>query len=189
MPGFFREPARRVFAKELKDSNLTSKDENDQYAPQYLLTPTGANVNRIFIVGTLIEKEDIGSDSEYWRGRVSDPTGSFLIYAGQYQPEAAQFLAECEIPAFVAVIGKTSTYTTDDGNVLTSIRSESIQQVDELTRNLWVLDTAKQTLERIRAVEAQEDPNSKLAKEHYSIDTEIYREMVKKSLETLKDNT
>lgn len=136
MAGFFREAARRVFARELKDSNLTSKDESDQYAPQYLLTPTGAKVNRIFIVGTLIEKEDIGTDSEYWRGRVSDPTGSFLIYAGQYQPEAAQFLAECELPAFVAVIGKTSTYTTDDGNVLTSIRPESIQQVDELTRTL-----------------------------------------------------
>lgn len=188
MAGFFREASRRVFAQELKDSNLTSKDENDQYAPQYLLTPTGAKVNRIFIVGTLIEKEDIGNDSEYWRGRISDPTGSFLVYAGQYQPEAAQFLAECELPAFVAVIGKTSTYTTDDGNVLTSIRPESIQQVDELTRNLWVLDAAKQTLERIRAVEAQEDPNSKLAKEHYSIDMKIYREMVKKALESLKDN-
>lgn len=52
---FFREAARRVFARELKDSNLTSKDESDQYAPQYLLTPTGVKVNRIFIVGTLIE--------------------------------------------------------------------------------------------------------------------------------------
>lgn len=187
MPGFFREAARRVFAQELKDSNLTSRDESDQYAPQYVLTPTGAKVNRIFLVGTLIEKEDIGTDSEYWRGRVSDPTGSFLVYAGQYQPEAAQFLAECELPAFVAVVGKTSTYTTDDGNVLTSIRPESIQQVDELTRNLWVLDTAKQTLERIRAVEAEEDQNSKLAKEHYSTDTSYYRTIVKKALESLKE--
>lgn len=52
MPGFFREVARRVFAQEMKDSNLTSRDENDQYAPQYVLTPTGAKVNRIFLVGT-----------------------------------------------------------------------------------------------------------------------------------------
>jgi RPA family protein len=137
-------------------------------------------------VGTLIEKEDIGTDSEYWRGRVSDPTGSFLVYAGQYQPEAAQFLADCELPAFVAVIGKTSTYTTDDGNVLTSIRPESIQEVDETTRNLWVLDTAKQTLERIKAVEAEKDPNSKIAKEHYSTDTDSYLSMVKKALESLR---
>jgi uncharacterized protein len=187
MPGFFREAARRVFAQELKDSNLTSKDESDQYAPQYVLTPTGAKVNRLFLVGTLIEKEDIGTDSEYWRGRVSDPTGSFLVYAGQYQPEAAQFLSECELPAFVAVIGKTSTYTTDDGNVLTSIRPESIQQVDEDTRDMWVLDTAKQTFDRIKAIEAGEDQNSNLAKEHYSTDTNFYRQILKKALESLKE--
>jgi RPA family protein len=187
MPGFFREVARRVFSQELKDSNLTSKDESDQYAPQYILTPTGAKVKRVFLVGTLIEKEDIGTDSEYWRGRVSDPTGSFLIYAGQYQPEAAQFLSECELPAYVAVVGKTNTYTTDDGNVLTSIRPESIQLVDELTRDIWVLETAKQTLDRINVVEEVEDQNSKLAKEHYSTDTGYYREMVKKALESLKD--
>lgn len=188
MTGFFREVARRAFAQELKDSNFTSRDESDQYAPQYLLTPTGAKVNRIFLVGTLIEKEDIGTDSEYWRGRVSDPTGSFLIYAGQYQPEAAQFLSECEPPAFVAVVGKTSTYTTDDGNVLTSIRPESIQAVDELTRDTWVLETAKQTLERIKALENQEDQNAKLAQEHYSTDKAFYRSMVKKALESIRDN-
>ena len=185
--GFYREVARRVFAQELRDSNLASRDESDQYAPQYVLTPTGAKVNRIFLVGTLIEKEDIGTDSEYWRGRVSDPTGSFLIYAGQYQPEAAQFLSGCELPAFVAVVGKTSTYTTDDGNVLTSIRPESIEEVDETTRDLWVMDTAKQTLDRIRAVEAEKDPNSKLAKEHYSTDTDSYRAMVKKVLESFNE--
>ncbi len=67
--GFYREVARRVFAQELRDSNLASKDESDQYAPQYILTPTGAKVNRIFFVGTLIEKEDIGTGSEYWRGK------------------------------------------------------------------------------------------------------------------------
>jgi RPA family protein len=42
-------------------------------------------------------------------------------------------------------VGKTSTYTTDDGNVLTSIRPEYIEEVDEATRDLWILDTAKQT--------------------------------------------
>jgi RPA family protein len=50
-----------------------------------------------------------------------------------------------------------------------------------------VLDTAKQTLERIREVEVEEDPNSKVAKEHYSTDTGYYRAMVKKALESLKE--
>ena len=182
---FYREVARRVFAQELRDSNLATKDESDQYAPQYVLTPTGAKVNRVFIVGTLIEKEDIGTGSEYWRGRISDPTGTFIIYAGQYHPEAAQFLSNCEMPVFVAVVGKTSTYTTDDGNVLTSIRPEYIEEVDEATRDLWILDTAKQTLERIKEIEAEKDPNSKLAKEHYATDTGHYRSMIKKAIESI----
>jgi len=182
---FYREVARRVFAQELRDSDLATKDESDQYAPQYILTPTGAKVNRIFLVGTLIEKEDIGTDSEYWRGRVSDPTGTFTIYAGQYHPEAAQFLSNCELPIFVSVVGKTSTYTTDDGNVLTSIRPESIEEVDEATRDLWILDTAKQTLERIKEIKAEKDPNSILAKEHYSTDMDHYRSMVKNALKSI----
>ena len=183
--GFYREVARRIFAQEMRDSDLATKDESDQYAPQYVLTPTGAKVNRIFLVGTLIEKEDIGTDSEYWRGRVSDPTGSFTIYAGQYHPEAAQFLSSCEIPILVSVVGKTSTYTTDDGNVLTSIRPEYIEEVNEVTRDLWIMDTAKQTLERIKSIEEGNDLNSKLAKEHYSTDINHYRSMVKLALESI----
>ena len=49
------------------------------------------------------------------------------------------------------------------------------------------MDTAKQTLDRIRPVEAEKDPNSKLAKEHYSTDTDSYRAMVKKVLESFKE--
>lgn len=182
---FYREAARRVFAQEMRDSDLTIKDESDQYAPQYVLTPTGAKVNRIFLVGTLIEKEDIGTDSEYWRGRVSDPTGTFTIYAGQYHPEAAQYLSGCELPVFVAVVGKTGTYTTDDGNVLVSIRPEYIEEVDKATRDLWILDTAKQTLDRVKAIDVEKDLNSRLAKEHYSTDTDQYRSMVKKAIESI----
>ena len=112
MTGFSREVARRIFAEELKSSNYSFRDGEDQhqYAPSYLLTPTGAKCNRVFLVGTLIEKDDIGGDTEYWRGRVVDPTGSILIYAGQYQPEAAQILAGLETPCFVAVVGKPNLY-------------------------------------------------------------------------------
>ncbi len=186
MAGYTREVARRVFAQEFRESNLSFKDGDDQYAPQYLLTPTGAKVNRIFIVGTLIEKEDIGTDSEYWRGRVSDPTGSFLIYAGQYQPEAAQVLAECETPAFVAVVGKPSTYTTNEGDVLTSVRPESLHIVDGQTRDMWVIETAKCTLDRIKELNGS-SPNSQRAKEYYDPDAKHYSSMVSQALKSLKE--
>ncbi len=186
MAGYTREVAKRLFSQEFRESNLTFKDGDDQYSPQYLFTPTGAKVNRMFIVGTLTEKEDIGSDSEYWRGRVSDPTGSFFIYAGQYQPEAAQVLAECDTPEFVAIIGKPSTYTTPEGDIRTSIRPESMYIVDGETRDLWVLDTAKATLERLKNLSTSH-PDALKAKEHYKTDTKHYASMVLKALRSLKE--
>jgi RPA family protein len=207
MAGFSREVARRIFAEELKGSNYSFRDGEDQhqYAPQYLLTPTGAKCNRVFLVGTLTEKDDIGGDTEYWRGRVVDPTGSILIYAGQYQPEAAQILASMEAPAFVAVVGKPNLYQTEDGNIIISLRAESIQHVDEATRNQWVLDTARRTLERLGALKnvkpalvssefstadkvtaTSSVQDAERALEHYHTDLEHYRQMVIRALTSLK---
>jgi RPA family protein len=104
--GFAREVAHRIFAAEFRESNLQAKEGQDQYSPSYLITPTGAKCNRVFIVGTLTEKEDVGTDAEFWRGRIVDPTGAFFVNAGQYQPEAAQMLAKTTPPEFIAVIGK-----------------------------------------------------------------------------------
>jgi uncharacterized protein len=207
MAGFSREVARRIYAEELKGSNYSFRDGEDQhqYAPQYLLTPTGAKCNRVFMVGTLTEKDDIGGDTEYWRGRVVDPTGSILIYAGQYQPEAAQILANMEVPAYVAVVGKPNLYQTDDGNIIISLRAESIQKVDEATRNQWVMDTARRTHERILAMtNAEPAPISsdfatadkvslsspaqdvQRALQHYHTDAQHYRQMIIRALSSLK---
>jgi uncharacterized protein len=207
MAGFSREVARRVFAEELKSSNYSFRDgeEQNQYAPQYLLTPSGAKCNRVFTVGTLTEKDDIGGDTEYWRGRLVDPTGSILIYAGQYQPEAAQILANMEAPAFVAVVGKPNLYQTEDGNIIISLRAESIQRVDEATRNLWIMDTARRTSERLAVLKnakpgpvssefATADrvpsstplPDAERALEHYHTDIEHYRQMILRALSSLK---
>lgn len=207
MAGFSREVAKRVFAEELKSSNYSFRDGEDQhqYAPQYLLTPTGAKCNRVFVVGTLTEKDDIGGDTEYWRGRVVDPTGSILIYAGQYQPEAAQILASMEAPSYVAVVGKPNLYQTDDGNIIISLRAESIQQVDENTRNQWIMDAARRTQERLEILKnarpapvssdfttADNVPASSptqdadRALQHYQTDIEHFRQMVLRALSSLK---
>lgn len=183
--GFFREIAHRIFAAELRESNLQAKEGNDQYSPQYLITPTGAKVNRVFIVGTLIEKEDIGTDSEFWRGRIVDPTGAFFVSAGQYQPEAAQVLARSTPPEFIAVIGKPTTFTTKEGNVLVSIRAESMHVVDDATRNRWVVETADLTAKRLARLQGNE-PDAVKAKEHYSTNVREYNSMVAMALESMK---
>jgi len=61
MASFAREVAYRIFAQELRDTAVAlERDLEDVYAPQYVLSPTGAKINRVFVVGTLTEKEDIG---------------------------------------------------------------------------------------------------------------------------------
>ncbi|MFZ2409978.1 MAG: hypothetical protein WAW23_00240 [Candidatus Methanoperedens sp.] len=185
--GYIREVAHRLFAVELKESNMQVKEGQDQFSPQYLITPTGAKCNRVFVVGVLTEKEDVGTDSEFWRGRVVDPTGAFFVTAGQYQPEAAQILSRTTPPEFVAVIGKPTAYTTKEGNVLTSIRAESMHIVDAATRDRWVVDTAMLTLKRLEKL-AGSEPDAVKAREHYNTKVESYKQLVNKALLSLKDD-
>jgi RPA family protein len=191
-----REVARRAFASEFNDASYTFKESDDERAPVYALLPTGERANRVFFVGTLTEKEDIGDDNEYWRGRIVDPTGTFFVYAGQYQPDAAGMLRDLEPPEYVSVVGKPRTYETDEGDVNVSIRPESITEVDAATRDRWVVETAERTLERIQAFEADEegDPDDgatvdeyvAMAREEYDLPVENYRRLVVEALESLE---
>ncbi len=196
-----REVARRVFASEFNDSTYAFKESDDERAPNYALLPTGDRANRVFIVGTLTETEDVGEDSEYWRGRVVDPTGTFFVYAGQYQPEAAAALRDTEPPAYVSIVGKPRTYETDDGTVNVSLRPETISVVDDATRDRWVVETATRTLDRIQAFSEwgaeQEAPESastaptneyaQMARERYDSPVENYRRDVIQALESLEE--
>jgi len=182
-----REVARRVFAAEYNDASYTFKESDDERAPLYLLLPTGERANRVFIVGTLTEKEDVGEDSEYWRGRIVDPTGTFFTYAGQYQPEAASALRELEPPAYVAVVGKPRTYETDDGSVNVSVRPESITTVDAATRDRWVAETAARTLDRIEAFDDEGNEYARMAREQYDLPVEEYRDAAVAALQSLDD--
>jgi len=183
-----REVARRVFAREFNDAHYTFKESDDDRAPLYLLLPTGERANRIFLVGTLTETEDVGEDSEYWQGRVVDPNGdTFFMYAGQYQPDAASMLRELEPPAYVSVVGKPRTYETDDGDVNVSVRPESITRVDETTRDRWVVETAERTIDRIQRFQSEAtDEYVEMATEQYDLPVENYRRMVVEALESLE---
>jgi RPA family protein len=183
-----REVARRVFAREFNDATYTFKESDDERAPVYVLLPTGQRANRIFVVGTLTETEDVGEDSEYWQGRVVDPNGdTFFTYAGQYQPDAASMLRELEPPAYVSVVGKPRTYETEEGEVNVSIRPESISEVTAAERDRWVVETAERTIERIQAFEAEEaDEYVEMAHEQYDQPIANYKRMVEEALESLE---
>lgn len=182
-----REVAIRVFAAEFNDATYTFKESDDDRAPVYALVPTGVKANRVFIVGTLTETEDVGEETEYWRGRVVDPTGTFFVYAGQYQPEAAGLLRETEPPAFVAVVGKPRTYETDEGETNVSLRPESISIVEKAIRNRWLIETAERTLERIERFDEPGNEYAQMAREQYAPDLEEYKQNVVSALEHLEE--
>jgi len=173
---FEREPARRVFAAELRECRYQFKDGEDEKSPTFVLLPTGERCNRIFLVGTLTEKQRQGDQNIFYRGRVVDPSGTFYVMAGSYQPEAMQQLAKIDTPAFVAVVGKPNLYQTPDGAFLVSVRLESITIVDKETRDLWVLDAAARTLDRIDAYKTGTTKDIVTAREQYpSIDVNAFR--------------
>jgi len=144
-----REVAWRIFAREFNDSTLEIEGE-DERSPSHLITPLGAQVNRLYAVGVLTEIENRGTPEEpLWRARVTDPTGTFFISAGQYQPNVATTLANMEPPLFVAVVGKVNTYQPDDETFLTSVRAELVKEATEKQRDYWILEAARGLKERI----------------------------------------
>ncbi len=153
-----REIAQRLFAKEFNGSTLSltsvlSDDVPDINTPNLLISPTGVRINRVFVVGVITEVENLGSEPgkerDLWRARISDPTGVFILYAGQYQPEAAIFLSTVEVPSYVAVVGKARIYEPEKDSVFISIRPEEINNVEHTIRDRWIIDTAELTLERL----------------------------------------
>nr|WP_245188544.1 hypothetical protein [Halarchaeum rubridurum] len=137
-----------MFAAEFDDADYQYAESDEERAPNYVVTPTGARVNRLFAVGVLTSVEQVNEDVV--RARVVDPTGAFVVYAGQYQPDALASLENADVPSFVAVTGKARTFSPEDSEqVYTSIRPESVNAVTPETRDRWVVSTAERTLARI----------------------------------------
>jgi RPA family protein len=183
-----REVARRVFAREFNDISYIFTESDDDMAPNYALLPTGAKANRIFLVGTLTETEDVGNEDEYWLGRVVDPTETFYVYAGQYQPEAARMLSKLETPEYVAVVGKPRTYETSTGMVNVAVRPESITVMDVATRERWIIETAEQTLDRLENYDNETNDYARMVDDRYTTSLGTYREELIGALESLDED-
>ncbi len=152
-PSVGRETAQRLFAAEFADATHEYAESDDDRAPNYVVAPSGLRMNRVFVAGVLTEISPAGDSMV--RARIADPTGAFVCYAGQYQPEALATLESLSPPAFVAITGKARTFSPDDADVVySSIRPEVITEIDAETRDRWSVRTARRTLERIATTDA-----------------------------------
>jgi hypothetical protein len=143
-----REVAQRLLAAEFDDATYSYSESDEERAPNYVVSPTGARINRMFAVGVLTEVESVNEDIV--RGRVVDATGPFVTYAGQYQPDEQAYLERTTPPEFVALTGKARTFEPEDGDrIYSSVRPESLNSVDADTRDRWIVTTAESTLYRV----------------------------------------
>lgn len=199
-----REVAQRVFAAEFNAAAHSYK-EGGERSPTFVVSPFGAKVNRLFAVGVLTSVEAVGQTGDRFRAQVVDPTGTFNVYSGQYEPEATQQLTELRPPVVVALVGKSRTYSPENGVTYVSVRPETIRAVEKVDRDAWVVETAKHSLLRLDALKEAaklEQPNAKAieelgypkdlaegvakAFEHYGkADLAKYATMVRDALESL----
>lgn len=156
---FKRETAVRIFTQELSQTQLQSgKDESqksDRFTPTYAYSPTGAKINRVFVCGALTEVDEMETqNASFVKARLVDATGGISIMAGQYQAEVANMLRELadKTPLFVSVVGKPNIYRPSDGGCYVSIRPEDVHVVTAQVVETWTAETAKRTLERIKAI-------------------------------------
>ena len=182
-----RQVAYRVFSGEFNEATYSFRESDDERAPVFALLPTGAAANRVFAVGTLTETEDVGTDDEYWRGRLVDPVGTFFVYAGRYQDDAMEYLKTAETPSYTAITGKPRIYETDDGDVNVSLRPEAVATVDAVTRQRWVVETADRTLERVERFDDPDNRFAEMVRERYDASITTFRDLAIDALESLDE--
>jgi len=112
-------------------------------------TETGEKANKVFLVAALMEKEDIGKEKTFWKAKVADPSGAIYITAGEYQPEASTQLAEIPIHSIISIIGKLTSFETEDLVRIINIRAESITLASSETQEIYLKELAGFLSERI----------------------------------------
>ena len=145
-----REPAWRVFSAEYNASKHYIRSEEPK-KPSYVITPLGAKISRLFIVGVLTEVRNI--TDEVVKARVADQTGAFYLLAGKFRPEARHILETTKTPEFIAVVGKSNVFKPEEEIVYVSVVPERVRVVNEILRDYWVFDTARKLKIRIEAMQ------------------------------------
>lgn len=186
-----REVAHRIFATEFSDASYSFSRGDEERAPNYVVSPTGAMINRLFVVGVLTEVEQVNDETV--RARIADPTGVFVVYASQYQPDARADFQELEPPEFVAITGKANTFVPDGSEqTFTSIRPEAVAAVDAETRDHWTVTTAEHTLARLgdlaaaRTADGEEGDGVRMALDEYDPSPAYIASLYRSSVEALE---
>ena len=136
-----REPARWIFSKELRETTVVEENTESEKIRSMFLTPLGSNGRRIFFVGNVTNQRE---DEKSIRLTVSDPTGAFYLsfFERDFNQNVKRQLEKIELNQNVAVMGRVSHYTGEDGKILFNINPELIHETDIESMNFWNMRTA-----------------------------------------------
>lgn len=148
-----RELAWRVLAQELGASLEAEKGAGER-AASYLISPLGARMNRVAMVGTVSAPEAprTSVSGTFRRSRLTDPTGTVTLTAGSFQPRALDELEAISGPTRVLLVGKPTLYRGINGPPVPSVRAEAVHPVPDAEYRSLLAEAAVQTLERLRLV-------------------------------------
>jgi uncharacterized protein len=152
-----REPTWRTTTAELASAREEERGEGERVA-SYLISPFGARMNRVVVVGPLGAAEPLGRDDPptFWRARLDDPLGSVAVTAGSFQPRAAAQLRSAPAGRPAIVVGKVHRYRPRDGEGTVSIRAEAVRPVAEAEERATLAEIVRQSLDRLDLVERLE---------------------------------
>jgi len=149
-----REPAWRLFAHEFQAS-VQEETSAGERPVRHVLSPLGARMNRVLLVGTLGVPEPVGKDpaAPFLRARLTDPTGQINVTAGGFQPRALGAFQAIQVPQRSLLVGKAHLYSGRDGVAYGSVRAEALRAISEDEYRAGLAEALRQTLARLDLME------------------------------------
>jgi len=115
-------------------------------------TPFGIFSKETAYIGTVIET--ITAGDKIVSLRMSDPTGICVVNIDPRAESLYEKAEELDVPSFVYVFGTIRTRQSGVSDTA-EISASIIQQVSRDARNSWILETAKETAERLARLPAE----------------------------------
>ncbi|MCL4323228.1 MAG: hypothetical protein M1498_02100 [Candidatus Thermoplasmatota archaeon] len=157
-----REPARWIFAKEMRDTSLTFVEGEDDARKEYFITPLGSFGRRILICGKITQKTQ---ENEMVKFTVADHTGAFYItfFSKDFNQNTKLQIDLVSENDVVVLMGRTSYFRSNEGKMYININPEYVRKVNETDAEYWKARTSKSLKDRLYAIkEIRKSPDMDL---------------------------
>jgi len=147
-----RKEAKRAFLSEVLQTKHTEKEGDGQFDPVKAFLPSGEKTSRVVVMGTVTDIETINDN--IYKLNMTDTSTTMTVSVGEWSQQPYQKVMSLEVPVRVCLVGKIRTDESDDEDddtVYTNLNPEALSVVDRPTQQRWIMETAKDTLNRLES--------------------------------------